>query len=80
MPEYSYDAWFGVMAPAGTPASVLAKVSRDIASVLQAPDTRDRLSAQGVEVVVNTPAQFDDVIKRDTERYSQLLKDAGVGN
>ena len=79
MPEYSYDAWFGVMAPAGTPAAILAKVSRDIATVLHAPETRDRLSAQGVEVVVNTPAAFDDVIKRDTERYSQLLRDAGVG-
>ena len=80
MPEYSYDAWFGVMAPAGTPAAILAKVSRDIATVLHAPDTGERLSAQGIEVVVNTPAQFDEVIKRDTERYSQLLKDAGIGN
>jgi tripartite-type tricarboxylate transporter receptor subunit TctC len=77
--DYDYDAWFGMMVPAGTPAPILAKVSRDIADVLHAPDVRDRLAKQGIEVVVNTPAEFDALIKRDTERYGRILKDAGIG-
>jgi tripartite-type tricarboxylate transporter receptor subunit TctC len=77
--DYSYDAWFGMMAPAGTPAPILAKVSQDIADALHAPDVRDRLAKQGIEVVVNTPDEFDALIKRDTERYGRLMKDAGVG-
>lgn len=77
--DYTYDAWFGVMAPAGTPASILDKVSGDIAAALHAPDVRDRLSKQGVEVVTNTPGEFDAIIKRDTERYGRLMKDAGIG-
>jgi tripartite-type tricarboxylate transporter receptor subunit TctC len=77
--DYTYDAWFGMMAPAGTPAPILAKVSRDIADALHAPDVRDRLAKQGVEVVTNTPDDFDALIKRDTERYGRILKDAGIG-
>jgi tripartite-type tricarboxylate transporter receptor subunit TctC len=77
--DYTYDAWFGMMAPAGTPASILTKVSRDIADALHTPDVRDRLAKQGVEVVVNTPDDFDALIKRDTERYGRILKDAGIG-
>ena len=77
--DYSYDAWFGMMAPAGTPAPILAKVSRDIAEALHAPEVRDRLAKQGVEVVTNTPDEFDAIIRRDTERYGHLMKDAGIG-
>lgn len=68
-----------MMAPTGTPAAILAKVSRDIADALHAPEVRDRLSKQGVEVVVNTPGEFDALIRRDTERYGRIMKDAGIG-
>jgi tripartite-type tricarboxylate transporter receptor subunit TctC len=79
LPDYKYDAWFGVMAPAGTPRAVLDKISRDIARALQVPEIRERLTRQGVGVVASTPDQFDTLIKADTERYGRILKEAGVG-
>jgi len=79
LPDYKYDAWFGVMAPAGTPRAVLDKISRDIARALEVPEIRERLTRQGVGVVASTPDQFDTLIKADTERYGRILKEAGVG-
>jgi tripartite-type tricarboxylate transporter receptor subunit TctC len=78
VPDYKYESWFGVMAPAGTPKPILNKVSQDIAKVLKMPDVVDKLEKQGSIPVTNTPEQFDAIIKNDTARYSKLLRDAGV--
>jgi tripartite-type tricarboxylate transporter receptor subunit TctC len=78
MPEFAYDAWFGIMAPANTPGAVLSKVSQDVAAVLQLPDVQKRLESQGVVTVVSTPQAFDALIRSDTERFGKMLRDAGV--
>jgi tripartite-type tricarboxylate transporter receptor subunit TctC len=79
LPDYKYDSWFGVMAPAGTPKPILDKVSKDIAQVLAMPDVMEKLNVQGSIPAPNTPEQFDAIIKSDTERYGKILRDAGVG-
>jgi tripartite-type tricarboxylate transporter receptor subunit TctC len=78
VPGYSYESWFGVMAPAGTPQPVLTKVAQDIAAVLKMQDVADKLIAQGSIPAPTTPQQFDTMIKNDTERYGKILRDAGV--
>jgi len=78
VPDYKYDPWFAVMAPAGTPKPILNKVSQDIATVLKMPDVIEKLEKQGSIPVTNTPEAFDVMLKADTERYTKLLKDAGV--
>src|SRR5262245_16550722 len=78
VPSYKYDAWFAVMAPAGTPKPILNKVSQDIAAVLKMPDVVEKLEKQGSFPVTNTPDEFDVILKNDTERYTKLLKDAGI--
>ena len=79
LPDYKYDSWFGVMAPAGTPKPILDKVAKDIASVLAMPDVKEKLDVQGSIPAPNTPEAFDAIIKSDTERYGKILRDAGVG-
>jgi tripartite-type tricarboxylate transporter receptor subunit TctC len=79
LPAYKYDAWFSVLAPAGTPKPILNKVSEDIARVLQTPDVAERLTKQGVDIVYNTPDVFDAVLKADVERNSAILRAAGIG-
>jgi tripartite-type tricarboxylate transporter receptor subunit TctC len=74
VPEFSYDAWFGLMAPANTPPDVLEKIAKDVAEVMAAPDVRERLAAQGTTVTTSTPAQFTQTLRKDTETYSALLK------
>jgi tripartite-type tricarboxylate transporter receptor subunit TctC len=79
LPNYKYDSWFGVMAPAGTPKPILNKISQDIAKVLEMTDVKQKLEVQGSIPAPNTPEQFDAIIKGDTERYGKILRDAGVG-
>jgi len=78
LPSYKYESWFGVLAPAGTPQAILTKVSEDIAKVLEMPDVREKLLAQGSIPAPTTPAEFDAINKSDTERYGKILKDAGI--
>ena len=78
LPSYKYKSWFGVLAPAGTPQPILTKVSEDIAKVLEMPDVREKLLAQGSIPAPTTPAEFDAINKADTERYGKILKDAGI--
>jgi len=79
VPDYEYESWFGVMAPAGVPKPILAKASQDIARVLRMPDVADKMKAQGLVVVTQSPEEFDVLIKSEAERYGKILRDAGVG-
>jgi tripartite-type tricarboxylate transporter receptor subunit TctC len=79
VPDYKYESWFGLMAPAGTPRAILTKVSQDVATVLEMADVREKLTAYGSIPAPTTPEQFDAIIKSDTERYGKVLRDAGVG-
>ncbi len=74
MPEFEYDAWFGLMAPANTPQDVLDKISKDVDAVMAAPDVREWLAKQGTTVVTSTPAQFTETVRKDTETFTAMLK------
>ena len=67
-----------MLAPAGTPPAILAKISQDIAQVLKMPDVVEKLTTFGSIPAPNSPEQFDAIIKSDTERYGKVLMDAGV--
>jgi tripartite-type tricarboxylate transporter receptor subunit TctC len=77
LPSFAYDSWFGLMMPANGAAAVVEKINRDTVQILQMPDVQEKLSRQGVLAVFNkTPAEFDAIIKQDTARFSEVLKDA----
>ena len=76
LPEFEYDAWFGVLAPAGTAKEIVAKASQDIAQVVREADVKARFEPQGVELVSSAPDKFDEIMKSDTARYAPLYKPA----
>lgn len=77
---FSYDSWFGIMAPAGTPKTIIDKVNKDTIAVLQDKALQERLAKQGgITVVTNSPAEFDKIIKNDTDRYTKIFQAAGIG-
>jgi tripartite-type tricarboxylate transporter receptor subunit TctC len=78
LPDYRYESWFGLLAPAATPRAILTKISQEIARAINMPDMRDRMEKQGALPVTNTPDQFDAIIRNDTERNVRILRDAGV--
>jgi tripartite-type tricarboxylate transporter receptor subunit TctC len=78
LPNYQYESWFGVLAPAGTPPAVLNKVSQDIAAVLKMQDVIAQMQKVGNIPAPNTPAQFDKIIASDTARYTKVMAAAGI--
>jgi tripartite-type tricarboxylate transporter receptor subunit TctC len=77
---FSYDSWFGLMAPAGTPKEIIDRINKDTIAALQDKALQERLAKQGgVTIITNTPAEFDAIIKRDTARYTKIFEALGVG-
>jgi tripartite-type tricarboxylate transporter receptor subunit TctC len=77
---FSYNSWFGLMAPAGTPKAIIDKINKDLVDVLKDKALQERLAKQGgITVVTNSPAEFDKIIKGDTERYTKIFQAAGIG-
>ncbi len=74
LPEYQYNSWFGILAPAGVPKAIVDKVSKDVTDVLQQADVKARFEPQGAVLVFSSPAEFDRLIASDSERYGPLFK------
>jgi tripartite-type tricarboxylate transporter receptor subunit TctC len=78
MPDYKYDSWFAIMAPAGTPAPIVKKISEDIATILKTPEMQARWQTLGAIPITSTPAELDAIIRSDADRYGKILQAAGV--
>jgi tripartite-type tricarboxylate transporter receptor subunit TctC len=78
LPGFEAVAWFGVVGPPGTPASVAEKVSLGVREALQLPDVRQRLAAASAEPMGLTPAQTAAYMKQETERWGAVIRVAGV--
>lgn len=78
IPDFEAVSWYALMAPAGTPAPVIGKIQKDVASVLARPDVRAALEAQGAKPVGGTPAELAALIARDTARWGKIVRDAGI--
>ena len=77
-PDFDLSAWYGVMAPTGTPADIIQRLNTEIVRILRIPEVRDTLAAQGLEAQPSTPAELAKELRDDIARYAKLLRDAGV--
>ena len=75
---FNSDLWLGIWGPAKLPRDIAEKLSAETAKLLKLPDVRERLTAQGMEPVGSTPAQFADFVRRENEQWSKVVKSAGV--
>ena len=75
---YEVTLWFGVLAPARTPAAIVTQLNRAIVSVLSANDAKETLLAQGVQPGGGTPAAFAGLIQRELEKWRGVAKTAGI--
>jgi len=78
VPGYHHDVWSGVLMPAKVPGAIVAKANRDIARVLNAPDIRAKLAAQGIDVETGTPQALARRIREDYERWGKVVKAMGI--
>jgi tripartite-type tricarboxylate transporter receptor subunit TctC len=78
LPDFNGNTWLGLVAPAGTPRDIVARLSAETSKVLNEPQTRERLLSQGVEPVGSTPEQFAAHLESEMKRYAAAVKASGA--
>ena len=76
VPGYEVDVWYGLVAPRGTPAPIVAKISADARRIMQAPELQERWAAIGVEPLGTTPAEFKALLAAEITKWDKVVKAA----
>ncbi|MCT9812968.1 tripartite tricarboxylate transporter substrate binding protein [Acidovorax sp. Be4] len=78
VPGYEATSWFGMLAPAATPAPIVAKLNAALVKVLAQPDVKKKINDQGAEVYSETPAQFAAFIKSESVKWGKVVRESGA--
>ncbi|MGH8619910.1 MAG: tripartite tricarboxylate transporter substrate-binding protein, partial [Burkholderiales bacterium] len=78
IPGFELTPWYGVLARAGTPPDILAKLNREIAAILRNPEMKERLISLGAEPVGNSQAEFAAFLKSEYVKWGKLVRDSGA--
>jgi tripartite-type tricarboxylate transporter receptor subunit TctC len=78
LPGFEASSWFGLLAPAGTPAAVVARINADVNQWLQTAEAKEKLLAQGAVPAGGTPEQFAAHIRAETEKWAKVVKVSGA--
>jgi tripartite-type tricarboxylate transporter receptor subunit TctC len=77
-PGFDATAWFGVMAPAGTPQPIVEKINAETRKFLATPDVKARLEGLGLQLVANSPAEFAKIVQDEIPAWGKVIKNAGI--
>jgi tripartite-type tricarboxylate transporter receptor subunit TctC len=78
IPGFDVHPWFGLLAPARTPAAVVKQMNNDIAALIRTKDVADAFTAQGAEPFITTPEAFSQMLKRDIEKWAAVVRESGA--
>ena len=78
LPGFEAVGLAALLAPAGTPPEVIARLHREVVAVLQTPEVRERLIAMGLEVVGNSPAEFTEYLRGESVKWGKIIRDAKI--
>lgn len=78
LPQLEIELWYGVLAPAGTPAAVITKLNADLGALLQQPDIREQLAKQGMDAAGGPPERFGALLKSELARWSRVVAAAKI--
>ena len=78
LPGYDSTGWFGVVAPADTPAPIVARLNAEIVDALKDEQVKAAMRNLGVEPAPGTPKEFDTYIRAETKKWAQVIKTAGI--
>src|SRR5258706_1558965 len=78
LPGFNYALWFGLWAPAGTPAPIVNKIAKDFTRALEDKPTVERLTTLGNELNIMTPAAFSKFVRQQIQEFAKIVKAAGI--
>jgi tripartite-type tricarboxylate transporter receptor subunit TctC len=78
LPGFEASSWFGVLAPAGTPASIVTRINAEVNKWLESADAREKLLGQGAEAAGGSPEQFAAYIRVESEKWAKVVKASGA--
>jgi len=78
LPGYESDIWIGMIAPAKTPAPVIAKLNTELRRALALPEVKDKLAEQGIFTETSTPEAFTATMAADQKRWAEVIKNANI--
>ena len=78
MPGYESTIWLGIMAPAGTPKAIVDKLNAEINKAIARPEVKAAWDKQGAVPLVMSPAEFDAYLRKDIEKWAQVVKSANI--
>ena len=77
-PRVAVSLWYGLLAPAATPAAIVMRLNAEVAKILQSADVREKLAAQGAEPMPGTPQAFASFMREEMAKWAPVVKQAGV--
>lgn len=78
IPEFNNPAWWGVVAPAGTPGAIVTRLNTALNRIMESPEVMQRFQANGLETATSTPQGFADIIRNDLQTWRRLIKEANI--
>src|SRR5688572_660306 len=78
LPGYDVTPWYGMLAPAGTPAAIVTLLNTEISRIVQSPDIQEKLVVQGLEPTASTPQQFRQIMQSEIEKWAKVIREAGI--
>ena len=78
IPEYDAPQWYGLLAPAGTPVSIVSRLNDEACRIIASAQMREKLAADGAEPVGNTPDEVASTIRADLTRWTRVAREAGI--
>jgi tripartite-type tricarboxylate transporter receptor subunit TctC len=78
LPNLVVETWYGMFAPAGTPAAVVAKLNADVNALLEQAEVRESLARQDMNAVGGSPERFGDMVRRELTRWSRVVAAAKI--
>jgi len=78
LPGFEVAVWQGILAPAATPKSMIAKLHADTVAALKRPEMKERMAAQGADIIASAPHEFASFMQADLAKWAKVVKDSGA--